>query len=214
MKNNRGELSAGAPGFVIYGIKPGPRPGIDVYLTLLFLPSQTDAIHHVRHLTVQSVLETLDLGYSTRWNLWGLERRLAANSEFSAEGELTVYIITYHTYIYSVPCLYCSQSVDCDRSHYSFSRPITWICCFDYLMASTIGFLLDMHWKWIRYGIGSIQPVRLMAKFPKIHFGIRRLMRKHFVLSNVLWRTSYLSQIRLNSATGSSVSHSLPLSAG
>lgn len=66
MKNNRGELSAGAPGFVIYGIKPGPRPGLDVYLTLLFLPSQTDAIHHVRHLTVQSVLETLDLGYSTR----------------------------------------------------------------------------------------------------------------------------------------------------
>lgn len=99
MKNNRGELSAGAPGFVIYGIKPGPRPGLDVYLTLLFLPSQTDAIHHVRHLTVQSVLETLDLGYSTRWNLWGLERRLAANSEFSAEGELTVYIITYHIYI-------------------------------------------------------------------------------------------------------------------
>lgn len=66
MKNNRGELSARAPGFVIYGIKPGPRPGLDVYLTLLFLPSQTDAIHHVRHLTVQSVLEALDLGYSTR----------------------------------------------------------------------------------------------------------------------------------------------------
>lgn len=100
MKNNRGELSARAPGFVIYGIKPGPRPGLDVYLTLLFLPSQTDAIHHVRHLTVQSVLKTLDLGYSTRWNLWGLERRLAANSEFSAEGELTVYIITYHIYIF------------------------------------------------------------------------------------------------------------------
>lgn len=99
MKNNRGELSARAPGFVIYGIKPGPRPGLDVYLTLLFLPSQTDAIHHVRHLTVQSVLGALDLGYSTRWNLWGLERRLAANSEFSAEGELTVYIITYHIYI-------------------------------------------------------------------------------------------------------------------
>lgn len=103
MKNNRGELSAGAPGFVIYGIKPGPRTGLDVYLTLLFLPSQTDAIHHVRHLTVQSVLGALDLGYSTRWSLSGLERRLGANSEFSAEGELTVYIITC---IYSVSCLY------------------------------------------------------------------------------------------------------------
>lgn len=152
----------------------------------------------MRHLTVQSVLGALDLGYSTRRSLSGLERRLGANSEFSAEGELTVYKIMY---------IFCTQFI---LFTIRWLRSITLLVLrpnhvnqlLQLFNGFSIGFLR------IRYGIGigSIQPVRLMVKFPKIHFGIRRLIRKHFVLSNILWRIRYLSQIRLNLATGSSLS--------
>lgn len=101
-KNNRGELSAGTRIRYLWH-QAGSGETIFMFI-IISVPSETDghvAIHHVRHLTVQSVFGALDLGYSTRWQLgigrererqWGRRagRVYPQANEFSAEGELTV----------------------------------------------------------------------------------------------------------------------------